>query len=111
SGLYTKQGFTLWSSAPPARPLALLDVTEQVREAEPEIPVVAVDSGRGTIDGCTVLHEDGRPSRAAAVIDLDDGTRTACGSSDADVIDALLTSECVGRTVVIRGGGLCFEEV
>ncbi len=110
SGLYTKQGFTLWSSAPPARPLVLLDVTEQVRAAEPEIPVTSVEAGRGTIAGCTVLYEDGTPARAAAVIDLDDGTRTASGSSDEAVIEAVLTYECLGRRVVIRDGDFELDE-
>jgi acetyl-CoA C-acetyltransferase len=104
SGLYTKQGFTLWSSAPPARPFAVVDVTEQVRAAEPELPVATVSSGKGSIAGCTVLYEAGVPTRAVAVVDLEDGTRTTCGSSDSAVIDALLTEEGVGRPVVLLDG-------
>ena len=104
SGLYTKQGFTLWSTAAPARPFAVLDVTEQVRAAEPERTVVFVETGKGTIVGCTVLYDSGAPHRAVAVVDLDDGTRTTSGSSDAAVLEQFLTVECVGRGVVIEGG-------
>ena len=105
SGLYTKQGFTLWSTAAPTRPFSLVDVTDEVRALEPELPVAAVAVGAGTIAGCTVLYEGGVPTRAVAVIDLQDGTRTTSGSSDADVIEALLAEEGVGRPVVVGEGG------
>jgi acetyl-CoA C-acetyltransferase len=106
SGLYTKQGLTLWSSAAPAQPFTLLDVTEQVRAAEPEITVVSVETGSGTIAGCTVLYDKGEPSRAVAVLDLDDGNRTTVGSSDPTVIQAMLTEECVGRAATVAEGQL-----
>jgi acetyl-CoA C-acetyltransferase len=104
SGLYTKQGFTLWSSAAPTRPFSLVDVTDQVRELEPELPVATVAAGPGTIAGCTVLYDGGVPNRAVAVVDLEDGTRTTCGSSDASVIGTLVSEEGVGRSVVVDQG-------
>ena len=106
SGLYTKQGFTLWSTAAPTRPFSVVDITAQVRAAEPELTVVTVDSGTGTIAGCTVLHDRGEPTRAVAVLDLDDGTRTTCGSSDPAVIAVLLAEEGVGRRAAVVGGEL-----
>lgn len=110
SGLYTKQGFTVWSSAPGDRPFSLVDVTEQVRAAEPELPVVSVEEGTGTVAGCTVLHDRGEPQRAVAVIDLADGSRTTCGSSDPAVIAELLSQECVGRRAVISGGTFALDD-
>lgn len=106
SGLYTKQGFTLWSTAAPHKPFAVLDVTERVRAAEPERTVVSVEQGSGTIVGCTVLYDGGLPQRAVAVVDLDDGTRTCCGSSDPVVLEQFQTVECVGRGVTIEAGEL-----
>lgn len=110
SGLYTKQGFTVWSSAPGDRPFAVVDVTDEVRAAEPELPVTSAEEGTGTIAGCTVLYDGGEPQRAVAVIDLADGSRTTCGSSDLSVIDAMLSAECVGRPVVIRGGTFVLDD-
>ena len=106
SGLYTKQGFTLWSSEPGERPFSLLDVTQAVASAEPDREVVGVASGRGTIAGCTVLCEHGEPRRAVAVVDLEGGGRTTCGSSDPSVVQAFLTQECVGRPVAVVDGEL-----
>lgn len=104
SGLYTKQGFTLWSTLTSATPFEVLDVTDDVAAAESQLEVVTTEIGAGVIAGYTVVYDQGQPSHAIAVVDLDDTTRTTVGCRDAADIDALLTVEGVGRYVTIDGG-------
>lgn len=104
SGLYTKQGFTVWSRSAPERPYRLLDVTQDVLRAEPLIEVDDYAAGEGTIAGCTVLHDKGAPTRAIAVITLNTGARTAAASLDPAVMDRLETYESVGARVRVADG-------
>jgi len=103
SGLYSKQGFTVWSASPPARPFRVVDKTDDVAAAEQELAVVPEPEGPGAIAGYTVLHEGGRPARAIAVIDLAGGGRTTAASTDPELMAALLAREGVGAGVLVRG--------
>ncbi len=104
SGLYTKQGFTVLSSEPPARPFSVQDVTAEVSELEPALPVEERPNGYGAIAASTVLYKGQEPERAVAVIDLPDGHRTVARCSDPDVMNAFVTTEPVGRTVSVADG-------
>lgn len=103
SGDWTKQGLTLWSTQPPLRPFAAVDVTSVVAAREPALRVLPRASGRGTIVGCTVLHDGGVPVRAVAVVDAGAG-RTMVTSEDPSVMAALVELEGVGRPVALTDG-------
>lgn len=106
SGLYTKQGFTVLGTAPPARPFAALDVTAEVDRREPPRPVDPSATGAGTIAAATVLYDRGAPERAVAVVDLPGGGRTIGASHDDPEMSAVLGGEPVGRAVTVDAGRL-----
>jgi acetyl-CoA C-acetyltransferase len=104
SGLYTKQGFTIWSAVPPARPFKALDVTADALRREQLLAVAKDPFGPGRITGYTILYAEGQPSRAIAVIDLPDGARTTAASLDAAVLATLAAREGVGMPVTVSNG-------
>jgi acetyl-CoA C-acetyltransferase len=99
SGVLTKHGFGVWATGTRLPRYARLDVSRSVAAASPTKDVVAHYAGRGTIAGYTVLHEGGRPDRAVAVVDTDDGRRTIAKSADVAVMRAVMRDEAFGRTV------------
>ncbi|ADP79437.1 acetyl-CoA acetyltransferase [Pseudofrankia inefficax] len=104
SGMVTKQGGLLWSTAPPSAGFRAEDVSAEVRAAEPPLPLVEdVPAGSGRVAGFTVVCEKGRPVRACAVVTLADGTRTVAASTASDLVTAMTTEEWVGRAVTVHG--------
>lgn len=104
SGLFTKQGFTVLGAEPPAEPFSVRDVTAEVDELEPALPVEDRPTGSGTIVAHTVLYQGDQPERAIAVIDLPNGHRTLARSTAPDVMKTLMTDEAVGRKVSVADG-------
>ena len=104
SGMNTKQGCALYSTAPNPAGWQYADVTEAVRKATALCELVGGYEGGATIAGYTVLFRGDDPGRAVAVCDLPDGARTVAYSEDATLVEALLGEECVGRQVAIAGG-------
>jgi acetyl-CoA C-acetyltransferase len=104
SGLYTKQGFTVLAIESPPNPFSVQDVTVEVDELEPALPVEDRPMGPGTILAATVLFDGGTPERAVAVIDLPNGHRTVARCMEADVMTSFMTEEPVGRSVTVADG-------
>lgn len=104
SGLYTKQGFTVLGTEPPTQSFSVRDVTAEVDELEPALPVEDRPNGPGTIVASTVLYQGDQPERAIAVIDLPNGHRTLARSTETDVMSSLTTDEAVGRKVSVADG-------
>jgi acetyl-CoA C-acetyltransferase len=104
SGLYTKQGFTVLATEPPPRPFSVQDVTAEVDELEPALPVEDRPTGPGTIVAATVLFQDDKAERAVAVIDLPNGHRTLAHCTDPEVMSAFMTEEPIGRQVSLADG-------
>lgn len=110
SGLYTKQGFTIMATDPPATPFSVEDVTAEVALLEPARPVDDRPTGTGTIAAATVLFEGGEPERAVAVIDMPAGTRTLARSMDPAVMRASMAVEPIGRSVSVADGQFVLTE-
>ena len=104
SGLYTKQGFTVLATTPPARPFSVQDVTAEVAELEPALPVDDAAAGPGTIVAATVLHQRGEPERAVAVVELAGGARTMAKCLAPEVMARFLVDEPVGLAVEVADG-------
>lgn len=101
SGMLTKQGVSLWSSAPPASAFKHIDATAQVVR---EMQTVTIDpdySGRATIATYTVLYAGDAPIRAVAICDTLEGKRTIAATQDAALCAAMTTEEHCGRSVRI----------
>ncbi|NNL66472.1 MAG: acetyl-CoA acetyltransferase [Myxococcales bacterium] len=105
SGMFTKQGFGLWATEPPARPFAFEDVSDAVAMASPARPLDAEPDGEARIVGYTVLHEQGAPARAIAVCDLEGDARTVAFSTDAALMAAMMREEFCGRVVRVSADG------
>ncbi|WP_045875914.1 acetyl-CoA acetyltransferase [Pseudofrankia sp. DC12] len=104
SGLVTKQGGLLWSTAPPPAGFRAEDVSAEVRAAEPPLPVAEdVVTGTGRVAGFTVACEKGASARAFAVVTLVDGTRTVAASTAPDLLDAMTSQDWAGRVVTVHG--------
>ncbi|MBA3653793.1 MAG: acetyl-CoA acetyltransferase [Actinobacteria bacterium] len=102
SGLLTKHGVAVWSSAPGTRPFALLDVTREVDRSVTACPVVTEANGAGTILGCTVVYE-GEGRHGVAIVDVPDTGHCLARTDDGAVIEELETVECVGRPARVVG--------
>jgi acetyl-CoA C-acetyltransferase len=111
SGLYTKQGFTVWSKSEPEKPFAVVDVTEEVGRLEGVLPVDDHAVGVGQIIGCTVLFAGGEPERAVSVVEMASGHRTVAKSFDQEIMRAFMSEECVGRTVLIDNGNFRWDTI
>lgn len=107
SGLLTKQGFGVWTSALESAPtFAFRDVTATVRSAVRLKQVRERYAGPGTIAGYTVLHERSQPSRAVAIVDVDERCRTVAFSQNPGILaDMESDAEFVGRQAVISLSG------
>jgi acetyl-CoA C-acetyltransferase len=99
STVVTKQGASLWSSAPPEHDFAYDDVSGEVARAWRSIEVDRNLAGEATICGYTVAHGPTGPERAFALCDSADGRRTIAVAEDADLLVAMECEEFCGRRV------------
>ncbi len=105
SGMLTKTGVGLWSSAAPTVPFAAIDVSDVVTATTALRPFDPDATGMATIVGSTVVHDRGLPARAVVVAELADGHRTVAVGRDRDVAVAMTTGDWCGRSVVVGPAG------
>jgi acetyl-CoA C-acetyltransferase len=104
SGMNTKQGCALYSTAPNPAGWQFADVSAAVTAATELCELISGYEGTATIAGYTVLYQAETPWRAVAVCDVGAGQRTVAYSEDSVVVQAMLSGEFVGRPVVIAEG-------
>ena len=106
SGLLTKPGASLWSTAEPAEPVPGRRRDRRgARATTAEVPLLPDATGPATVAGCTVLYQDGGPDRAVAIVDVEGG-RTIAVCRDADVTGDMVSSDWVGRRVTVDAPGI-----
>jgi acetyl-CoA C-acetyltransferase len=101
SGLFTKQGLSLWSATPPDAPFAWIDVTEA---ATAETATVEVDGGytrAAVVHGYTVVDE----TKGIVIASTPAGVRTIAVCDEPGVVASMLTDEWTGRAVAIPSEG------
>jgi acetyl-CoA C-acetyltransferase len=103
SGLITKHGISVWSTAPPADGFTFADTSADVEAGTPALEVVGDHRGRVTIDGYTVAHEAGEPRYATIVATTADRTRVVARNDDADLAADMTAEEWCGRDVDVDG--------
>jgi acetyl-CoA C-acetyltransferase len=103
SGLLTKQGLGLWSTAPDPNGFRSIDVTNEVAAANPPLEVVEACEGEATIAGYTVMYQSGEPLRAVAMVDLPDGRRGVVFSEDSTLMADMERREYCGTAVQCQG--------
>jgi acetyl-CoA C-acetyltransferase len=106
SGFLTKQGISLWSTAPGRNGWQYEDVTAEVTAATATRELVGGYTGPATIAGYTVLYLGEHPAKGVAVCDLPDGRRTVAETSDAALARRMTVEEFVGRRVEIAPGSI-----
>ncbi len=104
SGIMTKQGFGLWSSAPPQRDFVFRDVTDEVAGAADPVPEADRYEGEARVVAWTVLHSRDAPPRAIVIADTTDGRRCVAANSDPELIARLDRDDIAGETVAVSGG-------
>jgi acetyl-CoA C-acetyltransferase len=104
SGVLTKHGFGVWGTDQPASAFRFEDTTTAVTGATRTTSVVPGYEGAGRIAGYTVTHHDGRPNRAVAVIDTDDGRRALAWSEEESVMADMTIEEFCLRPVEVTHG-------
>ena len=98
SGLLTKPGLAVWSTAAPAAPVLLADLVD---EATVETPVAPLDEnpvGSGTIATYTVAGE-----RIVAIVDLDSGSRAVAALDDPGSAAEACRHDLIGTRVGVVG--------
>jgi acetyl-CoA C-acetyltransferase len=103
SGIITKHGTSVWSTAPPGSGFAFADITDDVAAGTPALDVVGDHRGRASIDAYTVAHDGGEPRYATALGRVDDKRRVVARCDDADVAAAMAGDEWCGREITVDG--------
>jgi acetyl-CoA C-acetyltransferase len=104
--MLTKQGLSVWSSAPPTRPFRFLDVTADVAATSTALPIAAAYRGPARIASYTVVHEIDGSRRGILVCDTPDGARTVASTRDPALTDAMEREEWCGRPIEIGPDGV-----
>lgn len=103
SGIITKHGTSVWSTAPPEEPLDFADTTDAVKATTRALEVVGDHRGVATIDAYTVAHEGGEPRYSTIVATTPDRTRVVARNDDAGLAADMAADEWCGRDVTIDG--------
>lgn len=103
SGILTKQGFGVWSAAPPERRFAAIDVTGQVTQADRPLAEKTDYRGMAKVVAWTHLTERGAPARAIVLADTSDGERCVAASDDPGTVAALSRHDPIGAMVRVDG--------
>jgi hypothetical protein len=106
--MLSKPGLAVWSCTPADGGVLVADLGAEGTAAT-ELQPVAGDGpvhGLGTVVSATVTYDGDdplRPVRAAVVVDLADGTRTAAACADPLVARQALHEGLIGQAVHVEG--------
>ena len=101
SGMITKQGMGLWSTAPPTTPFRNADVTDEALAATAKAPVDGAYAGHAKVVGYTVTYEGTAPKTGVAIAAAPSGVHTVVTSEDPQVLADMIATEWVGRSIEI----------
>ncbi len=107
SGILTKQGVTLWSTAPPPGAFRFEDLSEATARATETAKLEARLGGTARVIAYTVPYEGEEPVRGLALCELEDGRRTLASTEDHELAGAMTKEEFCGRMLEVRDGKIC----
>jgi acetyl-CoA C-acetyltransferase len=104
-GFITKHSFGVYSTEPPATPFGHAEPQDAV-DALPRRELCEEPDGEAVIETWTVMHDRaGEPENGIAACLLDDGRRAWGTSTDAAVLEVLLSEDVAGRRVRLGPDG------
>lgn len=106
SGMFTKQGFGLWSAGEYKQPFVFEDVSDAVAAAEPAVPLIAPEVGEVAIVAATVLYEGGQAKKLVAVCEYANGKRTVSYNEQTVAVDLALANNLVEHRASIDTNGI-----
>merc|ERR1719456_1158341 len=99
----------VYSAQPPKKTFALpdLDAIQEQVNATPTVKVNTSPSGKGTVEGYTVHHNNkNEPDRGVIIGRLESGERFVANTDhDPQVYKRMMEEECVGKTGQVTPGG------
>jgi len=111
SGMYTKQGYGIWSSGEYRQPFVFSDVSAEAAVAQPPVELVAPTAGKVNIIAATVLYQGDDANRVIVIGQYVDGEelagkRTVSYSQGSAAIAHALAKNTVGQQASIDSAGL-----
>ncbi len=104
SGYITKQGVSLWSTEPGAKPFAFSDVSADAEADTQRVEVVAGHRGKAKVATYAVIFTREGPEKTVFICDLPDGRRTIVGSEEKALAELAMEEELCGRPIVLGDG-------
>ena len=103
SGIITKHGMALWSTAPPDGGFRFGDVSAATAATTPVLDRADEFRGRARVEGYTVAHDHGVPRYAAVLARTDDDRRVVARCDDVTLAAAMVGDEWCGRDIAVDG--------
>jgi acetyl-CoA C-acetyltransferase len=101
SGMLTKQGVSLWSTAAPSSPFLFDDVSGRTALDSPSVEVVEEATGEAEIVTYTVVYP-GDEGVLVALVQMTGGPRTIVATADPGLVERAITSEICGLPVRVE---------
>jgi acetyl-CoA C-acetyltransferase len=103
SGLLTKPGLAIWSSAVPDAGPLVADLAAEATAATATVESVRGYEGDATVATYTVAYDGQRPARVIAIGDTPDGRRCVAIADDADLALQATQDDQVGTAMRVNG--------
>ena len=103
SGMLTKFGASVWSSTPPVRPFAALDVTPAATAATQTVALDPDHRGDAEVVTYTVAFDKGVPIQGIVVGETAGGTRVLASTTDPDMMADMTATDWCGRRATVAG--------
>ena len=106
SGMFTKQGYGIWSSAGYSNAFIFDDVSDELNEQQQALELIEPQAGTVEIVAATVLFEKNQAQKLVIISQYPEGQRSVSYSVNADHIAQSLASNLVGKQAHINQLGL-----
>jgi len=103
SGLLTKPGLSVWSTARGDAGPLVADLAEQAKAATPLVESVIGYEGPATVATYTVLYDDQDPARVNVIADTPNGERCVAVAEDAELAAHGTVEDLIGLPVRVNG--------
>ena len=106
SGMFTKQGYGIWSSAGYRNAFIFDDVSDELNKQQQALELIEPQAGTVEIVAATVLFEKNQAQKLVIISQYPEGQRSVSYSVNADHIAQSLASNLVGKQAHINQLGL-----